>query len=393
MARQGEGGREAGGAGADDEDRRGDVGHQATVREPQANCQHFGARTATIGPIRLRGRRRSVYSPVVANGSRDNTAAIHRQLREAILHGEIEAGAELSQVKLADDFGVSRGPVREALRLLEREGLVEAELNCRVRVASFSPSDLEELYALRIVNEALGVRASVRTSRRRTSRTSTPTSKGWRPSRAPNRALGDGPPPLPPRLIAYSGPRIVRLASSSPTTPSAIASCTPTQGPRAWSVGAAEHARSSPRATLGRVRRGGCARAPLRPYRQAACSCTSHLITTRARATPSAPHRASNRRAGARRTLRTRRRRASVIETPIDPRSSSTERWTCNRCSPRTPRRPRTTAGSRREHRGDPGGWLFKLMVPKRRGGYEVPIKTKLEVSAALAEGCGRPPG
>ena len=46
VARQGQGGREAGRAGADDEDRRGDVGHHATVREPQANCQHFGARTA-----------------------------------------------------------------------------------------------------------------------------------------------------------------------------------------------------------------------------------------------------------------------------------------------------------------------------------------------------------
>ena len=67
----------------------------------------------------------------MANGSRDNTAAIHRQLREAILHGELEAGAELSQVKLADDFGVSRGPVREAVRRLEGEGMLERQ---RVKV-------------------------------------------------------------------------------------------------------------------------------------------------------------------------------------------------------------------------------------------------------------------
>src|ERR1700712_215458 len=93
--------------------------------------------------------------------SRDNIAAIHDELREAILSGAMPAGAVLSQVRLAEDFGVSRGPVREALRLLQREGLVEAELNRRVRIADVSVDDLEELYAMRIVNEALAVRAIV----------------------------------------------------------------------------------------------------------------------------------------------------------------------------------------------------------------------------------------
>jgi DNA-binding GntR family transcriptional regulator len=67
----------------------------------------------------------------------------------------------LSQVRLAEDFGVSRGPVREALRLLQREGLVEAELNRRARVADFSVEDLEQLYAMRILNETLAVRTTV----------------------------------------------------------------------------------------------------------------------------------------------------------------------------------------------------------------------------------------
>src|SRR3954452_11311093 len=95
------------------------------------------------------------------NGSRDNIAAIHDELREAILRGDLPAGAVLSQLRLAEDFGVSRGPVREALRLLQREGLVEAELNRRARVADFSLGDLEQLYAMRIVNEALAVRTTV----------------------------------------------------------------------------------------------------------------------------------------------------------------------------------------------------------------------------------------
>jgi DNA-binding GntR family transcriptional regulator len=94
-------------------------------------------------------------------GSRDNIAAIHDELREAILRGDLAAGAVLSQLRLAEEFGVSRGPVREALRLLQREGLVEAQLNRRVRIADVSVDDLEELYAMRIVNEALAVRATV----------------------------------------------------------------------------------------------------------------------------------------------------------------------------------------------------------------------------------------
>jgi DNA-binding GntR family transcriptional regulator len=95
------------------------------------------------------------------NGSRDNIAAIHDELREAILRGDLPAGAVLSQLRLAEDFGVSRGPVREALRLLQREGLVDAELNRRARVADFSLGDLEQLYAMRILNETLAVTATV----------------------------------------------------------------------------------------------------------------------------------------------------------------------------------------------------------------------------------------
>ncbi len=51
--------------------------------------------------------------------------------------------------------------MREALRMLQREGLVEAEPNHRVRVADFSISDLEQLYAMRIGLEALAIRLTV----------------------------------------------------------------------------------------------------------------------------------------------------------------------------------------------------------------------------------------
>jgi DNA-binding GntR family transcriptional regulator len=104
----------------------------------------------------------SAASPSPRRGAgRDNIATIHDAIRDEILSGDLRAGTVLSQVRLADDFGVSRGPVREALRLLQREGLVEAELNRRVRVADFSVGDLEQLYAMRILNETLAVRATV----------------------------------------------------------------------------------------------------------------------------------------------------------------------------------------------------------------------------------------
>jgi DNA-binding GntR family transcriptional regulator len=86
---------------------------------------------------------------------------LHDRLRAAILSGDIAAGAVMSQVELARAFHVSRTPLREAIRMLQREGLIEAEANRRVRVTPISMEDLEELYALRIVNEALGARLTV----------------------------------------------------------------------------------------------------------------------------------------------------------------------------------------------------------------------------------------
>ena len=87
--------------------------------------------------------------------------AVHDRLREAILLGEIDAHAPISQVKLASRLGVSRTPLREAVRKLQREGLILSEPNRRIRVAPLSVGDLEELYAQRIVLEALALRRSV----------------------------------------------------------------------------------------------------------------------------------------------------------------------------------------------------------------------------------------
>lgn len=86
---------------------------------------------------------------------------VHQRVREAILTNELEPGSIISQVQLAKRVGVSRTPLREALRLLQVEGLVEAEHNRRIRISSLSHADLEELYALRIATEAMAIRISV----------------------------------------------------------------------------------------------------------------------------------------------------------------------------------------------------------------------------------------
>jgi DNA-binding GntR family transcriptional regulator len=94
-------------------------------------------------------------------GARDSTLVIHQAVREEILAGDLPPESWISQATLARRFGVSRGPVREALRLLEREGLIEAAVNQRARVSRVSAADLEQLYASRIVHESLAIAVSV----------------------------------------------------------------------------------------------------------------------------------------------------------------------------------------------------------------------------------------
>ncbi|HEY6886735.1 MAG TPA: GntR family transcriptional regulator [Solirubrobacter sp.] len=89
------------------------------------------------------------------------TEAVYQRVREAILEGEIAPGATMSQVALADELGISRTPLREALRMLQSEGLVDAERNRRVRVAPVSARDLEELSVMRVTLEAEAIRLAV----------------------------------------------------------------------------------------------------------------------------------------------------------------------------------------------------------------------------------------
>jgi DNA-binding GntR family transcriptional regulator len=93
--------------------------------------------------------------------ARQSAEYVYRRVRAAILGGELTPGATMSQVALAGELGVSRTPLREALRMLQAEALIEARMNRQVRVASVSADDLEELFAVRITLEVQAVRLSV----------------------------------------------------------------------------------------------------------------------------------------------------------------------------------------------------------------------------------------
>jgi DNA-binding GntR family transcriptional regulator len=83
-------------------------------------------------------------------------ANLRQHLRGLILGGSLQPGSVISQVELARALGVSRTPLREALRMLQEEGLIEAEPNRRARVTRFDPGDLDTVYGCRVMLESLG---------------------------------------------------------------------------------------------------------------------------------------------------------------------------------------------------------------------------------------------
>lgn len=93
--------------------------------------------------------------------ARRATEYAYDHLRQLILSGELAAGSQLSQVKVARQIGVSRTPLREAIRRLQQDGLLLAEVNQRVRVTEAPLDELDDLYALRIVVEATAVHMTV----------------------------------------------------------------------------------------------------------------------------------------------------------------------------------------------------------------------------------------
>ena len=80
------------------------------------------------------------------------------EIRQGILTGDFQAGERIKENEMAQQLGVSRGPVREALRQLEQEGLVQYERNVGCSVAQVSGQDVYEICLLRATLEILAAR-------------------------------------------------------------------------------------------------------------------------------------------------------------------------------------------------------------------------------------------
>jgi DNA-binding GntR family transcriptional regulator len=89
----------------------------------------------------------SWHLPTVERTS--TTEQVHQTLRDAIIEGRIPEGARLGEVRLARMLGTSRGTVREAIRHLVQEGLVESKLHRGAFVAALSLVDRLDVYVAR----------------------------------------------------------------------------------------------------------------------------------------------------------------------------------------------------------------------------------------------------
>ncbi|MDD6401258.1 MAG: GntR family transcriptional regulator [Lachnospiraceae bacterium] len=83
---------------------------------------------------------------------------VFNTLRQAIIEGEFQPGERLMEVTLANKLGVSRTPVREAIRMLELEGLVVMIPRKGAEVANITVSDLKDALEVRMAIEALSVK-------------------------------------------------------------------------------------------------------------------------------------------------------------------------------------------------------------------------------------------
>jgi len=77
------------------------------------------------------------------------TTKVFQCIRDGIIEGRYQSGDSLVETKLAEEFGVSRTPIREALKQLELDDLVEAIPNRGVIVKGFTPEDINDIFTIR----------------------------------------------------------------------------------------------------------------------------------------------------------------------------------------------------------------------------------------------------
>lgn len=85
----------------------------------------------------------------------------YHSLKAMIVEGTLTPGERINETQLAKDFGVSRSPIREAIRVLEREGLLVSDEKAKVMVYQPTFQDVEEIYQCRQALESFAVRLMI----------------------------------------------------------------------------------------------------------------------------------------------------------------------------------------------------------------------------------------
>jgi len=98
---------------------------------------------------------------LTSDGAGATSARVASYLRDLILHDHLKPGDRIRQEEIAERFGSSRLPVREALRMLEAEGLTEHEQNKGARVPRLSMHEVDVVYRMRERLEPLALAESV----------------------------------------------------------------------------------------------------------------------------------------------------------------------------------------------------------------------------------------
>jgi len=99
------------------------------------------------------------YLPLMKTATK--SSAIYEILFNKIIHGEYPINSRLREEELAEAHNVSRTPVREALRDLEKDGLIEMLTNRDTRVVGLTVDDVEEVFQIRKVLETLALRFAI----------------------------------------------------------------------------------------------------------------------------------------------------------------------------------------------------------------------------------------
>lgn len=87
---------------------------------------------------------------------------VHSAVRSYIMSGQMTPGDRVVETRLAQELNISRTPVREALHMLEREGLLESIPRVGYRLKKITSAEVEEICEIRVVNETLAARWAIK---------------------------------------------------------------------------------------------------------------------------------------------------------------------------------------------------------------------------------------